>query len=710
MVDAGTYAFGLGANNDPATGSPKWVIVVSSSGYDDTCSLTTISRTIYGTKQVRKPYPDNALNDETESGGNVTSRVALSDYIYSGDTVVSTAILSGLYNDGANASLAGTPSATNSSTLAYPKVTANWSWPGYQLMDSTTKLRCVAFSPHAQQGRPVRAVKFTVTDGTTTNTEIVLAPTYDASMGDAVPVVEYVTTTDLTAGLTQGAELTCNFIAYPWVGDADSVLDTSTGTAAPTPLFGPIKAVCNRTGAYQVTCALVDDTGGSDAGANTVYPASSFDPATAYKFATIGKAAAAIAAYNNANYSRNDGGAGVVYLADGNYVWAGSSNSYGTTPKTWLTVTRASNSTNRAAVVITSANNDKALGGRTKLTDITITSSTAIQHSGEAALWLDRCDINYTGAAFVYGDGMTTWATRNTLTAVAGGFGPYSNGTSRLALLRGNTITTNLTCPAFFTVLGNNRHTTTQTSVLGVSSAGVAFADNKILAFNRWMKVNQSSLFTVNNVAVSRFAVVQNIFEAIGTTTGPLNSLFADGGTSGDALNIIIWHNVTVGQRINQAYCSTGANNPLRVGWSVKNNITDDFAMKTDTFTGDGGANGVRVGNWSQLYGVGSSGNAYQAVNDITANSSVQEFWGLKTLRATSVAATYMAYTNRLAWIGTGGASTGNGDYTLTKDSPAINMQRDWVLPYDLAGIYRTATSAAGAYHYGTATPVGYWW
>jgi len=379
LAIGGTYDMGLGTNNT-ISASTKVVFTIVSLGYDDTGSSTTITRTIYGTIKRRKVTPNNAQADETTSGSNVIVRVNLSEYIYQKDnigggnsgTAPVVSILSGLYTNGSsnNASGASYP-VTNNSTLAYPKVIANWAWPGYQLMNSTSKLRAVAFHKSAQQGRPVRAVKFSVSDGTTTNTETVTTPICDLSFGDASPVVEYVSTSDLTSGLIQAAELTCNFIAYPWMGDSGSLLDTSAGTAAPTPLYGPIKGVCDRTGAYEKTYALVDPTG-SDSGANTVYPSASFDPLKAYKFLTIGKAAAAIAAYNNANYGRNDVGAGIVYLNAGNYAWLGSSNVYGTTPKTWITI-KPANGVSRASVVINTASGNGDISDRIKVENCTIT-------------------------------------------------------------------------------------------------------------------------------------------------------------------------------------------------------------------------------------------------------------------------------------------------------------------------------------------------
>ncbi len=85
LSTGGSYDMGLGANNNPATGTPKIVFTVVSLGYDATGTPTTVTRTVYGTKAIRKPYPNQSQNEESSSGGDVTVRVALSDYIYAKD-------------------------------------------------------------------------------------------------------------------------------------------------------------------------------------------------------------------------------------------------------------------------------------------------------------------------------------------------------------------------------------------------------------------------------------------------------------------------------------------------------------------------------------------------------------------------------------------------------------------------------------------------
>ena len=93
-VTAGTYpGFGLGTNNTPATGTPKLTFTVTSKIQGTSSTGTHI---VYGTYWLRQAYPNNALANETPTSNQVVVRVALSDYIYSADTLTAN-ILAGFY-------------------------------------------------------------------------------------------------------------------------------------------------------------------------------------------------------------------------------------------------------------------------------------------------------------------------------------------------------------------------------------------------------------------------------------------------------------------------------------------------------------------------------------------------------------------------------------------------------------------------------------
>ena len=705
----GTYAaMGFGTNNT-ITGSEKIVLTLTSQGYDDTGAATTVSRTLYGTKYVRHPYPSDAYPGDVVDGSSVRLRFALSDYVYTGDSNVTATIAASLYTQSGTPSAAGSGlSVTNNSTATYQRVVGNWSWPGYQLMDSSSKLRCVAFHSSARFGRPVRAVKFTVTDGTTTNTQTLTSATVDRTVGDAVPVVEYVSTSDLTSGLTQGAVLTCNFVAYPWVGDSSAILDTSTGTAAPTPLYGPIKAVCNRTGAYGTAEVWVSPSGNDATG--SAYAYGTQNEAGAAKCLTINGAMVKLAAFNNSTYSRNDLGGGYIYLADGSYAWTGGSGSIGTVPNTWVTITRSASAAIEN-VILDTASGDADATDRVKITGVKVKGNANLYFNGIEALWFDQCNIDQTGIgntgwAMVYGAG-NWWITRNNVIKLYQGLIPFSTQNTPPCLIRGNNITATFTTtgsPLFvYTVLGNKTSGTVAT-LSGwfksfISGSSTPTSIQPIVGFNAMWGINCVSLpvwSDFHNRAVTNIACVQNIFE---NYTNGAASLFAPAGdgsvaASSPVKNVIMWHNTFVGQRVNYAYNDTTTNAPLREQWWMVSNLYDDPNIKSDTFSPQ---DGVRVGNWSVLYGVGSKGEMLTQVTNIGASGFTREFAGINAVEPVNVSSGYMKYRTRASYNGSA-AGAGFGDYRLGSDSPTFALVPAWVLPFDIAGAPRGRMDPPGAY------------
>lgn len=706
MTTGGTYDFGLGPNNEPLDGDPKVVISVRSSGFSDTGTATTIDRTVYGTKQVRKVYPDQASNDETVSGSDVVIRIALDEYIYSSDTILSVTVLSDLYNDGLLTSRSRTVTSVNSSTAAYQRVIGNWSWPGWQRLDASSKLRATVFHRHGQQGRPVRAVKFTVTDGTTTVTETVTAPTYDSSVGDAVPVVEYVTTTNLTAGLTQGAVLTANFVAYPWVGDTP--LDTGDGVnsnaTTPTPLYAPQLHVCDSAGTYASSVAVVDPAAGND---GTGAVATSLATAETTPYLTMAAAFNALRTYNNTNYSRNNCGGSVMYLRTGNNAFVNGSVTLGTTPDTYLTVTRHPNDA-RSGVFITNQVTGKSLGLRLRVYDVNISATNAagtISPGGNSALWIDYCTLSAASGIPIYQN--RVWSiTRCSITGQAQWFDGNSTEDWRPALIRGNTLTfTTGTCNIrSWCLIGNTKTGNTTAGTFAIvrtrSGSAAPICDNGIVAYNRLYglnnNINATIAWAVDTPINHGQAIVQNVFENYKSAPSPLVQIAADGAavaTTNPNNNIIIWQNTFIGQRQNLAYNDNGSDAPVRLYWSVKNNIHWDDNIKSDTFPT---ANAARVNNWSQLYGVGWSGN----VLGKNGTAFLHEFSGLKSVSSNWSAGSPAVYFNFTSYAAYNASvdGAGGGDYTLTVSSPARNMQRDLLIPYDVAGTSRGSTNASGAF------------
>lgn len=696
----------------------KLIFFVTSGTFNNVnlCTGGTSSATFTSTSTFTT-YVDSTPHEIVTAVG-VTVRVALSDYVFqkdntgggnSGTSPTVTIPAAFVTNSGGASQTSNALSAavvTQSSTAAYPKVVGNWAWPGFQrVTGSTVPLRAVAFHSSG-----ISCMKFSVADThSNTATSTTTAPTYDNTAGDAVPVVEYIGAPS-TSTLTALDVLTCNFIAYPVVGDSGAILDTSGGTTAPSALFGPIKMLCDKSATYGVTKALVDP-GAADDSTGVAYDTGSWNEGTAAPFKTIGGAGAAISAYNNTNHSRADCGGGVIYLKDGNNVWTGSSN-INSTPDTWLTITRAASSSSRAACKINSQSGSTRTGFRTLIQDVTISPPSGILIDDAGCLWLDNCTINASGAT-VY-TGIVWYVTRCTVPAIQAGLYPYATENSPPAIIRGNDLSGAVYSCFCYTFLGNLKTGATATTEamfsLGYSGQTVPATSNSIIAFNKIMGFQCDSTtmlrwHKVNPLSSRGLAIVQNLLENYYNGPSSIMEVAADDSTaaSDPVNNVIYWNNTIVGQRANLSYNDKDSEAPVRKFWSLKNNIFEDYNIKTDTFTSNGGANGARVGNWPCLYGVGYSGNLIAECANIGAPGTfLNEFPGLKSYQPAPLTPNvlgYVAFTNRKASTGLANG-TGDGTYTLTSTSPALALQRDLTIPYDLSGTARTATDAAGVYHF----------
>lgn len=222
------YVAGFASTDVPTTDAANFYFTVTSEGYDATGTLGTIARTVYVTRAQRKPDPDDAdLQASVVDTTNMRVRFVLSDPIYNDDTATCT--IKAALNANTNA---GTPSVTNSSTFDYPPVTTvKWCTPAGQQLSGTFRPALFAKHPHGMNGRSVAAVRFTLTRGLETLTEIVTAPEVMGSSRDPdypLKIEVYRPTFDISTIGSGSATLRAQ--VYPWVGDADSVFDSNAAT------------------------------------------------------------------------------------------------------------------------------------------------------------------------------------------------------------------------------------------------------------------------------------------------------------------------------------------------------------------------------------------------------------------------------------------------------------------------------------------------
>ena len=719
----GVYDLGLGTNGTVAPpASPKIILTLVSRGFNDQGEPAALSRTIYGTRRIRKPFPNEAQADETLGAGNVTVKVALSDYVFADCSNITAAIGASFYTQGGNGNRASNAVAVlNNSIHGHARVIGNWSWPGYERISGPTfTLRAVAFHRSGQQGRPVRAVRFTATDQNGNSvTNFVTTPTIDTNLNDAVPVIEYVATLS-SAGLNQGDLITCQFKAYPWIGDGGSPLDTADGAySRPTPYYAPLFLVNDRLGTYGVTIAVVDVAGGNDTtgsarttGLNTNSP----PPA----FATIAAAAQAISQTNNAVYGRNDVGAGVIYLRSGNYPFTGGTRTYGNKPNTWLTITRYPGTT-RNQVSINNQIGNRDISDRVKVDGIQLISSAGNTFDFMETLWIHDCFVDSLAANNQWIANVTNlYVTATTVTnwgspaSSSSGIRPGGGSIMAPVLVRGNSIIGPIRKIVTYTVLGNRYsgppnqslsfRMNDDESTLIPPMINVVFAYNVVHRYE-----NSGGVFLVNGgnqTNLHGVAVVQNLLENLGSSISGLLWQAADGSTN-PINHVLVWNNTLAGQRMNCGYNDAGNGPTPRLNWSLKQNIMYKHAIKADLFPPQ---DGRRTGNWAVLWGVGAVGNAYGEINGVSGAGSFQsEFPGLASYQPRSgvnPAGNWFQFVDPKCFDGAV-VGTGGGDYHLRTNSPVFSLGQELLLLWDVEGQPREAGDPPGALADSSGSAIG---
>ncbi len=710
----GSYNFGLGADNVPL--SPTITLTIVSQGYNSNGVLGTITRTVYGTRWVRLPYPNQSLRAEVEANGVFTTTIALSDFVYYDDraggvgtsgTQPTVTILRGFYTDsgpggvGLQNSLAAAMAVTNNSTLTYPKVIGRWAWPGYEKMNSDFLVEAVAFNRFARYGNPVAAVKFNAEDQSGhSSSALSTAMTISSRSGDKNPVLVYAGTLDIDT-LSQSETIAVNFKAFPWVGDESSVLDSRSsadGVVQPDERLGPLHYVNDKKGQYGSGYAYVAASGDDTTGQVYVTQTASENGSA---FRTIEKAAEAIRAYHSSNFGRSDAGGGTIVLASGSYNFPGAVTADLGAMKIWLTIKPASNAT-RASTVISTGFGQSFKATHLKIEGLTVASASANLITGRSAtdiLWLHNNSIDLSAPSAIWSFKLA-YATDNELKVYKSPAGyrfVTYNQTTPFALIRGNRADL-WNSSNFYAVFGNKNFSGHSFSESDGSLGQLS--DNSIFAFNTvYGLIGHNGINLANNSMITHgFALVQNLFESSSTTNEPMMYIAGGGGVGAPTTQIILWHNTLVGARSGFAYSYNSADSTpiIKNNWSHKFNIYREYAVKTDTHQ-DSNTVGDKTGNWSIVYSVGYYGNY------IRQNSFPGDFDGLATIAPrTSNEVLEIGYSDNKSTEVNG---TGNGTYTLESGSRAIDIGNfepslNLLVPYDLRGQARSGAADAGAYEF----------
>lgn len=637
------------------SGSPEY-FTVTRAGYNSSAAPIAFTEDLVCTQRIRQPYPNHA--------SLTTDQVAVSDFIYSTDTVLG---------------------ATNGSTEVSPKPVANWALPGNQLVGNTVHLELVAFHRDGRSGEQVAAVEFRATDGTTTVTQVVGSSSILGHSGDRFPVIGYACDLDIST-LANPATITVNAKVFPHVGGAASVRDSADNSGLRA--FAPLKFRRDTAIAAAPRYAYVGAGGNDSTGAISTTAAT----AKAAPCATIA------GAINRAVTVNGSCDGLVIRLLAGSqqFVTSAISTTRALSEGAEVIIERDPDSARSACISYLQASGSRprlgANGGQLRWRDVTVQRESAVtsiygETASHLALVVENCDFNNNNASgtLLNQNSSLRWLGATITNAVAG----FTTANATLHHLMWRGVQMGSGNVEAWLMLGCDF------TAIAAPFYGSKAQSGIIAAFNRFRGYTNG--FTFSNVPDGA-AIVQNIFECTGAAVTSTMQ-FADGGP---LTHIMMHHNVVTGffsvGRNNLFYDQTSAPATSKL-MSMRGNIHGQINNKGDRFD----SNGALTGNWSYLYGVGCYGEFSMFID---ANSSgiggsfAQAYPGLgakigtsSTVRQDPLFVDYKGVTSGPT------AGAGGGNYALQSGSPAKAMLSKTALKYDMAGAARSLTAAsAGAY------------
>ncbi len=701
-----TVPYLAGQTFDPS----KISLNVTDPGYDAE-GTTTVSRTIIGTRVLRRQYSANASNQQSNDGVTLTVYFALSDWIYQGSTIASATAATGFYGLSASG---GISTRTNGSGRGYSKPLFAWLNLQHERATGDFAVEAVAFHRHAMNGRQVARIEFAATDASAH-----AAPTQTASSTGLSSIqtkgniAEAYKATIPVSALSQGDICQVNAKVFPWIGDSSAVLDLSTGGIA-WPTSQPqtkLRFLNDKTGAYGGAVACVKNS----ASGGTVQ--TSISAARSTPFPTIAAAIAALVAWNGSNKGHADHSGSTIYLMEdsaGGGATIGINNDLaGASGQCWTDIKVDPAATGSVSLSLTAWRDtvDKLRwmadlshtaaqgldGGVSNGYIMAAYEGMRLSSTSSAAPVNWRCGLTYLRNVTL--DGFTDTASWP--------FAPTSTYRTQVALGLG-CVTTNNTadlktkptvligCQFHRAYLNENDFSQVPNcdSHDGMVIYNCSFMNSRIV-----QAVGLSAAFSRG------IAFVQNLVErAVAASSVPALQIAADGATV-TVDNLVLQH-VTIpgvdgGGRLNAIYADvSGAAGVLKTGASMRFNLWAQYNCKTDTFAQPAQGTG-RVGNWANRYTVGHEGNV-ALQGDANGNTTpaadgaanfLGEYWQAGCSPGVGVGAVTFANDK------SGTAGTGNGAYGLTGGTSAaygrVPAGRS-VLAYDLAGASRR-TDGAGA-------------
>ncbi len=651
-------------------------------GYTSAGAVTSYDDIFYVVKTtsaggaVRQPFPNQALQSALT--------VALSDYAYSTDAIFGGAV--------------------NNSTFISPIPIFNWMTPDRRLCGNTIGGAVVPVEVNgthrnARNGLEVACVIFHISDGVTTINVTVTVPTVSTYPGDPVPISAYVLpATDITA-LSAGT-ITVDASVYPWIGAAASVSHSAAGTRRE---FTTRYFQKNVAKFAAPDIMYVSDSIGVDATAQVnslVLPAKTIIGAinrmrtgsagapwsTATTRIRILDAGAGIVASGTASGSSVGEVAGLIIDRDPGITRAAALIVFGLAtffPTISLPATPAF-----PALIFLDVSLNRAGGAsspwRTPSLEVQ-TDQVNLDNSTLTTNWFSNSSS---------GQGLRMYGTICTNGGAGGAWNALA--TCQQQSWRGVTMTTPGTTEVFchfgclLTLNGS-----TFTTASGLTH------DKAVFMFNKYLKITNTSFFSVSTTIATGFALSTNVFEYCSATAG-LSFGMANDGLTNSNTNVMVHNNTFVGFFSN-GRCNLFYDEGATPRTSKLQSVTGLFTQintKSDIVV----ASGARIGNWGFMYGAGCQGNWSQYIDANSGGlgtSFAQAYPGIGSSIGTSNAIPQMAtanFTNYQATTAGPTVGAGGGTYSGALASVKATVPVG-VANFDLAGVARPATLAtAGAY------------
>ena len=698
-----TYDFGLTDGTVPTAATPYFMVV--SEGFDSAGRATTVTRKIYATIQQRKPTPNENQNEERVTNGRLVFQAVLSEFIYDDDknggpgTSGTDPVFhapAGWVRSGSTPSRALVAGAvTNLSTLDYPVPIANWTRPDFErLTGYSVTTAAIGFHASGRGGRPLVCISFTATSGVHSTTVVVAEPRIESQLADAHPVIEYVGTLNLT-GFTDNAIVAVNFKAYPLIGDADCVYDSTAGsaTADVNHFTFPQSYLLDVAGTRGYPIAVVNPASGGpagrvvggDSGANRT-------TAAATPFATVAQALAGLSSYLAANHGRSNLAGATLYLASGAHKVVGGTQAAGVSTAAggcWLTIKPLPGVVD-AVLEPDAGSNSKIPAHAIKFENCTFVRSAAKpfgEGTGGKLLTLNcvlRDTRSSTGTDSIFVSPGTQWHVRSRFHRVQ----------VTTSYFRGCSFPEGSMIGRRCFIVGCDWSDFGSITKLFQSSTGSNnTSDGMVMAFNAFWDCN-AGVAEYPGVGEGTFlqgcAVVQNVFEQANGDGNRLIRMAGDGNNN-VTNNCVVCHNTVVGELCNMFYNDESGPRHLHNGHVMSLNAVRSFGSKGDTFAGDSRC----TGNWPVYHGCGLQGNRVQGGNFPTRFRGIYSRAG----QGDPGDATFLnpGFINDASGSGSG---LGHGNYRPASGSMLIAVPGPQMLRWDLDGLERAVPDASGAYRY----------